>query len=440
MGQGLLGNELLSKSSIFGNAGAVINGLLQDYVVATGQTIIAGDFVSYVNNQNKGTSTAFRAASVYPYAAVALSDTAVMVIYNEGSNSTAVILTISGDTFTIGTPFVYSTGGDGYISAAKLSSTKVIVVYQAAANSSYGTAVVLSVSGTTITKGTALTFKSARSDYTTVVALSDTVAVVAFVDYGNNQYGTACVLSVSGTTITAGALLVFEGSASVTVTNIAAATLTATSVLLVYRRHFGSNPYGYCKVLTVSGTTLSAGAEYVYEGTYAPMPNVVSLSATLAVIAYTFPYSSNNYNLTRVRLLNISGTTVSAAGPEVSQDFGYSPGLGCYMYKLSSTEVLVVTSYNNFKIFTVKIYDNAMDVGSQMIISASQYVYQLACVALTDVKALMAFRDEGASGYGKAFTFNNVKQVKKSLASAIANGIAKTAGAAGVSISIYKPY
>ncbi|WP_230683134.1 hypothetical protein, partial [Streptococcus pneumoniae] len=71
-------------------------------------------------------------------------------------------------------------------------------------NSGYGTACVLSISGTTVTAGTPVVFESAATYYTSVAMLDSSKAVVTYRDDGNSGYGTACVLSISGTTVTAG--------------------------------------------------------------------------------------------------------------------------------------------------------------------------------------------------------------------------------------------
>ena len=56
---------------------------------------------------------------------------------------------------------------------------------------------------------TANIFESASVDYISVTMLDSTRAIVTYIDNGNSSYGTACVLSVSGTTITTGTPVVF---------------------------------------------------------------------------------------------------------------------------------------------------------------------------------------------------------------------------------------
>jgi hypothetical protein len=82
-----------------------------------------------------------------------------------------------------------------------LDATKAIVCYTDNGNSNYGTACVLSISGTTVTAGTPIVFESADSYYFSVAMLDANKAIVCYTDNGNGSYGTACVLSISGTTV-----------------------------------------------------------------------------------------------------------------------------------------------------------------------------------------------------------------------------------------------
>ena len=89
---------------------------------------------------------------------------------------------------------VFESASTAYISVAALDSSKAVVTYGDNGNSSYGTACVLSISGTTVTAGAPVVFEAATSDYISVTALDSSKAVVTYRDNGNSSYGTACVL------------------------------------------------------------------------------------------------------------------------------------------------------------------------------------------------------------------------------------------------------
>jgi hypothetical protein len=79
----------------------------------------------------------------------------------------------------------------------------------------YGTAIVGTVSGTSISFGTAVVFESANSNYiSTTYDSTNNKIVIAYRDDGNSSYGTAIVGTVSGTSISFGTAVVFESASS----------------------------------------------------------------------------------------------------------------------------------------------------------------------------------------------------------------------------------
>jgi len=136
------------------------------------------------------------------------------------------------DEVTAGTAAVFESATTTYISVAMLTSTKAIVTYQDNGNSSYGTACILDVSGSTITAGTPAVFESAITVDISVAMLTSTKAIVTYRDHGNSLYGTACILDVSGSTITAGTPAVFESASTL---EISVAMLTSTKAIVLIK-------------------------------------------------------------------------------------------------------------------------------------------------------------------------------------------------------------
>ena len=70
-------------------------------------------------------------------------------------------------------------------------------------NSSYGTAIIGTVSGTSISFGSAVVFESAEStNITAIFNSSQEKIVVAYQDAGNSNYGTAVVIDSRSTNLT----------------------------------------------------------------------------------------------------------------------------------------------------------------------------------------------------------------------------------------------
>ena len=123
----------------------------------------------------------------------------------------------------IGSAVVFETGSsDQAGSAFDSNSNKVVVVYRDASNSNSGTAVVGTVSGTSITFGTPVVYRSGANTAANNVVFdsNSNKVVVVYTDYGIGGRGTARVGTISGTTISFGTAVVFETGA-VSYTSIA---------------------------------------------------------------------------------------------------------------------------------------------------------------------------------------------------------------------------
>ena len=130
----------------------------------------------------------------------------VVIAYAEDNSyyGTAVVGTVSGDSMSFGTPVVFNNGAIGNMSFTYDSiANRVVLSYSDNGNSRCGTAVVGAVSGNTIIFGTPVVFNTERSDSTS--AAYDPVAnkvFIAYQDFGNSVYGTVVAGTVSGNSIT----------------------------------------------------------------------------------------------------------------------------------------------------------------------------------------------------------------------------------------------
>jgi hypothetical protein len=186
----------------------------------------------------------------------------------------AVIVTISGTTLTAGTPTVVGTAAGEYSGLAVISSTSVLLTYLDA-TSTYK-AVVLSISGTTITANTPASIMVAYG--VSLVSISPTSFGWLGYDGANIK---ACVLTVSGTTVTVGTLLTIV--ASTTSGTISITKLSDTKLLASYGLTDGT---AQCCVLTVWGTNLVAGSLFAVPSSSGVYVAVTAISATKAILIY----------------------------------------------------------------------------------------------------------------------------------------------------------
>ena len=214
---------------------------------------------------NVGSIATFNSDALNYTGTAAGSGSTSLVIYNDGGNSsygTAQVATISGTSVTFGAEGVFESASAYNARLAYSSSLdKYLIVYGDAGNSYYGTAVVATVSGTSVTFGTPVAF-NARATYYFGLVYDETAG--AFVlQYGSNGaviYAIAC--TVSGTVPTFGAELTVDYSSTIYDSSVAYDSVAGT-VVAVYRRY--TSQQAIALVYSLSGTTLTANTAVVYD-------------------------------------------------------------------------------------------------------------------------------------------------------------------------------
>ena len=169
---------------------------------------VSGGSISYGNG---GTAVTFETGQMslnICQAGVALTSSKFVIVYEDASNTsygTAVACTVSATTITVGTPYVFQTSNSTKSSVvARLTDSKIVLAYSQTPNGSRGRVQVLTISGTTFTPGNAITYDSSSVIHHSIVAMSETQFVMSYIDGGSGNYGISTVCSVSGTTITIG--------------------------------------------------------------------------------------------------------------------------------------------------------------------------------------------------------------------------------------------
>lgn len=266
----LTSSQVSGLSSFTATAsGALSNG---DTVIinSDGTVTAVGTSVSALNPPTKGTAAEFEAGGTGNIAAVFDPDNnKVVVAYSDAGDSDkgkAAVGTVSGTSISFGTPVEFEAGGTSYIAVTyDTNADKVVIAYADAGNSSgAGTAIVGTVSGTSISFGTAVVYNNAETTYQGITFdSSNNKVVVCYRDNGNSNYGTAIVGTVSGTSISFGSEVVFNSAN----TFYPSATFDSSNnkVVIAYRDQGDSNK-GTAIVGTVSGTSISFGSEVVFDG------------------------------------------------------------------------------------------------------------------------------------------------------------------------------
>tara|TARA_R100000005_G_C4977397_1_gene188330 strand:+ start:55 stop:1536 length:1482 start_codon:yes stop_codon:yes gene_type:complete len=160
-------------------------------------------------------------------------DHVVSVAYNENANKTLFtwrnddningpytgdgtsrVGTVSGTSISVGTTKVWGEDDSLINSIYVPGQNKILIVYRDDNNSYYGTARVATISGTSVSLGTAAVFESAETgNIALAVNDSDTSKVIiTYTDNGDSNRSVAVLATVSGTSVSFGSTFDIEGT------------------------------------------------------------------------------------------------------------------------------------------------------------------------------------------------------------------------------------
>ena len=320
------GTYTFIDAAVGGSFEAVASGSLSD-----GSTVIVNSdgTVSVVAEEGftagPGTPSVFKSDSGQIASVSATFDSAnnkVVIAYQDQGNSnygTAVVGTVSGTSISFGSPVVFESAKADYISATFDSNlNKVVIAYRDWGNSYYGTAVVGTVSGTSISFGTPVVFESANIFYASATFDSNSnKVVIAYADAGNSYYGTSVVGTVSGTSISFETPVVFNSANS---GSLSTTFDSANNKVVIAYRDSGNSNYGTAIVGTVSGTSISFGTPAVFDSTSSyEISSTFDSNSNKVVIVYRD--STNSHNVMSV-VATVTGTNISVGTPVVIESAG----------------------------------------------------------------------------------------------------------------------
>ena len=185
--------------------------------LSTGDTVVVNSdgTVSAVAqiNISSGAGTPSAAANInvtagqYNQITYDAANNKIVAVYSDPDNSdaaSAVVGTVSGSSISWGTPVEFASQGRECSCAYDSTNQKIIVVYRNGANFNYGTARVGTVSGTSISFGGATVYNSGDSRNNRIACGNDGRCAIVYTDYGQSNYGKIVVGSISGTSISFG--------------------------------------------------------------------------------------------------------------------------------------------------------------------------------------------------------------------------------------------
>jgi hypothetical protein len=236
----------------------------------------------------------------------------VVLFYRVGTDSgkgKARVGTVSGTSISFGTEVVFNNGYTEECSSTfDSTNNKVVVAFLDGSNSDYGTAIVGTVSGTNISFGSEVVFNSNTTNQ--ISAVFDTVnnkVVIAYFALNNSSYGTAIVGTISGTAISFGSQVVFNAAST---HHVSAVFDSANGKVVIGYTDQGNSYYGTAIVGTVSGTSISFATESVFESAYPPWLDAI-YDSTNSKVVFGFRDEGNSNKGTGV-VFQVGSTNLTA--------------------------------------------------------------------------------------------------------------------------------
>ena len=162
--------------------------------------------------------------------------------------------TVSGTSISFGTAVVFNSTATNSINAIYASdSQKIVITYRNAVN--FGIAIVGTVSGTSISFGTSVTFVNSAILFNSAVYDASAQKIVALYAV-SGEVGRAIVGTVSGTSISFGSPVIFSGSGGVS--NALASTYDAANQRIAVAYSSPTTTFGIANVIQTQSTNLTA--------------------------------------------------------------------------------------------------------------------------------------------------------------------------------------
>ena len=269
-----------------------------------------------------------------------------VITYNDvtgGNKGTAIVGTITGTTLSFGTEVTFTTDT---ISGTSVDFdpnqlNRFVVAWHGSSNSGFGSASVGTISDTTISFETAVVF--ATSDINSSDTIFDPSTpgsfIITYSDAGNSSYGTAIAGTLSGTTLSFGTAVVFN-SAYTAQPDPAFDPSTAGSFVVAYADH-GFSGRGTVCVGSVSGTGITFYDSYHFETTRCNGCKVAFDPTTANKFVIVYEDVSNQNRGTAI-VGSIAGSSVSFLGSGIAFNNAWSNGFGITFNDLNNGDFTVV--------------------------------------------------------------------------------------------------
>jgi hypothetical protein len=375
---------------------------------ATGAVIVQGGVSSsvaapYLTN-SVGADSVFESANTrFISLKYDSSNQKIVISYSDVGNSyygNVVVGTVSGDSISFGTPVIYSSSTT-YQQNLQYDSNaqKIVVAYRNAGASNAGTALVGTVSGTSVSFGSPVVFHSGGIVYMSAgFDTTNNKLVVAYSDNANSNYGAAIVGTVSGTSISFGSSTVLAASTLILYPESIAFD-SDNSKVVICRRDTADSNYGKAIVGTISGTSISFGSDTTFNAnvTY-EISTAYDSNENKIVVAYR-----NNLTNCLAKVGTVSGTSISFGG---AGTISATDAVATIVFDTNINKIICAFHYSTIQGAVGEVSGTNITFGPATELADGSISEAVSTYDAANSKMVIAYKDSTNSSYGTANVVN----------------------------------
>ena len=395
------GSTSYGASRVF-QAGYTATNLTSDNYIGFGKGVV--DAAS----QSVGSESVFESASVIDLSATYDANAQkVVVTYTDGGNNrygTAVVGTVSGTSITFGTPVVWvSRNIENATPVYDSNAQKIVIGYQDRVNADYGTGIVGTVSGTSISFGSSQVFDNvACTEISGAFDSTNNKVVFAFRTSSSN--GKAVVGTVSGTSVSFGSFYTFESGDTYSTSTVY--DTNAQKIVISYIDSQDSFR-GKSVVATVSGTALSYGAiTTFYSASTGFVSSVYDPDSQKVIVCYV---DNSSGSLGTAKVGTVSGTSITFGGENVFNNA--STQYTSVTYDEGQNKLVVayrdVGNSNSGTVIPGTVSGTSITFGDETVFNGSESNFNTAVYDAASGNSVISYIDNGNSNYGTSVVFQN---------------------------------